>query len=52
MRAATKVFLKRPQEGADFLGKLLKNTLSDDETHLNVKDYAAYIYRGLESGVE
>lgn len=36
----------------EYLGKLLKKTLSDDETHLQVKDYAAYLYRGLESGVE
>lgn len=51
LRAATKVYLKRPSEIVDFFSKLLKNTLSDDETHLQVKDYAAYIYRGLESGV-
>ena len=30
LRAATKIFLKRPTEGADFLGNLLKKTLSDD----------------------
>jgi hypothetical protein len=52
LRATTKLFLKLPSEMAESLGKLLKSSLSDDETHLHVKDYAAYIYRGLESGVE
>jgi hypothetical protein len=30
---------------------LLRQTLTDDETHLHVKDYAAYLYRGLQAGV-
>ena len=52
LRATAKLFLKRPDEVVESLAKLLKKTLSDDETHLHVKDYAAYLYRGLESGVE
>lgn len=31
---------------------MFKNILTDDETHLHVKDYAAYLYRGLASGVD
>lgn len=52
LRATAKLFLKRPDEVVESLAKLLKKTLSDDETHLHVKDYAAYLYRGLESGVD
>lgn len=52
LRATTKLFLKRPQEMAETLSTLLKKTLSDDEAHLHIKDYASYIYRGLEAGVE
>lgn len=37
---------------AETLGKLLKTTLTDDEIHLPVKDYASYIYRALESGIK
>jgi len=52
LRASVKLFLKRPSEMKEYLGKLLKATFSDDETHLQIKDYAAYLYRGLQSGVE
>jgi hypothetical protein len=34
------------------LSTILKNILTDDDTHLHVKDYAAFLYRGLASGVE
>ncbi len=30
----------------------MKANLNDDETHLQVKDYAAYLYRGLQSGIK
>jgi hypothetical protein len=34
------------------LSTILKSILTDDDTHLHVKDYAAFLYRGLASGVE
>jgi len=33
------------------LSNLFKKILTDDDTHLHVKDYAAYLYRGLAAGV-
>lgn len=31
---------------------IFRNILTDDESHLHIKDYAAYLYRGLSAGVE
>ena len=52
LRATTKLFLKRPGEMVEALSGLLRKTLTEDDCHLHVKDYAAYLYRGLEAGVE
>lgn len=33
------------------LSTIFKSILTDDETHLHVKDYASYLYRGLNSNI-
>jgi len=52
LRANVKLFLKRPDEMCNVLSTILKSILMDDDTHLHVKDYAVFLYRGLASGVE
>lgn len=52
LRANVKLFLKRPDEMCNVLGNLLRAILTDDNTHLHVKDYAAFLYRALASDIE
>ena len=34
------------------LSALFREILTDDQTHLHVRDYAYYLYRALSSGVD
>jgi hypothetical protein len=52
LRANVKLFLKRPAEMYNVLCAIFRTILTDDDTHLHLKDYAAYLYRGLAAGVE
>lgn len=52
LRANVKLFLKRPAEVYNALTSIFRDILLDDEIHLHLKDYAAFLYRGLAAGVE
>jgi hypothetical protein len=52
LRANVKLFLKRPAEMYNVICTIFRNILTDDDTHLHLKDYAAYLYRGLAAGVD
>lgn len=52
LRANVKLFLKRPAEMYNVICSIFRNILTDDDTHLHLKDYAAYLYRGLAAGVD
>jgi hypothetical protein len=52
LRANVKLFLKRPAEMYNVLSTIFRSILTDDDTHLHLKDYAAYLYRGLAAGVD
>lgn len=49
MRANIKLFFKRPDEMLNVISHMFKNIFRDDECHLQIKDYAAFLYRGLQS---
>ena len=52
LRANVKLFLKRPAEMYNVIATIFRTILTDDETQLHLKDYAAFLYRGMTAGVE
>ena len=52
LRANVKLFFKRPIEMFNMMTNLFKSILSDEETHLPVKDYATMLYRGLQNDMD
>lgn len=47
-----KLFLKRPTEMLNIIINLFNLVLTDEETRMPVRDYAAMLYRGLENDIE
>ena len=52
LRANVKLFLKRPLEMLNLVTTMFNKVLSNDEEQLYVRDYAAFLYRGLEKDIE
>jgi hypothetical protein len=52
MRANVKLFLKRPLEMLNIVITMFINIFNNDEIQLYVRDYAAFLYRGLEKDIE
>ena len=49
LRANVKLFFKRPIEMLNMLTNLFRSVLTNEETHLPVKDYATMLYLGLQT---
>lgn len=47
-----KLFFKRPIEMLNLIKNIFRTILTDEETRLPVRDYAAMLYRGLENDPE
>lgn len=52
LRANVKLFFKRPVEMLNIIKNLFREVLTDEETRMPVKDYAAMLYRGLQNDIE
>jgi hypothetical protein len=52
LRANLKLFFKRPLEMFNIVTNLFTEILENEETRMNVRDYATMLYRGIENNID